>query len=297
MWVKYSGALSENLFQLLTSVSSHLLAVDRESALIDAGISATAGQLQSEIERVLGQGVMLDYLLLTHAHFDHLGGLPALRKSFPALKLVCGQQTAAMLERSEVLESCYQKNLLCAGAVKSELGMSREEWISLLRPDKVMNHGDVLSLGGELEIRMLNAAGHTEDSVVYLIKPDSVLAAGEALGAYGGRDKIAFACHAGFPAFISSLERLAGVGAMMISFAHTGSLSGQMAVRYLAQAKQAAGSLAQSIKQRAASGERESDIVESIKTEWHVSNLCPEGPFVEEQLESAKAIVAACLAA
>ena len=54
-----------------------------EAALIDV-----AGPVDSLLATVRGEGLHVRYFLLTHGHFDHVIGLPAIRDSFPEA-LVC----------------------------------------------------------------------------------------------------------------------------------------------------------------------------------------------------------------
>ncbi|HQH28089.1 MAG TPA: MBL fold metallo-hydrolase, partial [Oligoflexia bacterium] len=69
MWIKASGALTENVVQISTSVSTHLLILGELAAVVDTGISAVHARLIEELERSMGEGGSLDYILLTHAHF------------------------------------------------------------------------------------------------------------------------------------------------------------------------------------------------------------------------------------
>ena len=54
------------------------LAVGRTNILLDAGMACCADALVGRIEKVL-QGRKLDYVFLTHSHFDHISGVPYIR--------------------------------------------------------------------------------------------------------------------------------------------------------------------------------------------------------------------------
>lgn len=70
------------------------------AALIDAGSGRGHVQLANNITRCLGPDVSLEYLLLTHCHFDHAGGAPAIREEF-GCRIVAHELDAAFIESGD----------------------------------------------------------------------------------------------------------------------------------------------------------------------------------------------------
>ncbi|MFH0821113.1 MAG: MBL fold metallo-hydrolase [Pseudomonadota bacterium] len=60
----------------------YLVRFGDKAALIDAGTGREHGQLTKNIAECLEPGVALEYLLLTHCHYDHTGGAQAAREEY-----------------------------------------------------------------------------------------------------------------------------------------------------------------------------------------------------------------------
>lgn len=63
----------------------YLVRFGDKAALIDAGCGQGHASLRRNIEECLRPGDRLEYLLLTHCHFDHTGGAKAVREEFDCL--------------------------------------------------------------------------------------------------------------------------------------------------------------------------------------------------------------------
>ena len=293
MWIKSSGALTENVFQLTTAASSHLLIIGDAAALVDSGISATIPRLFEELGTYLGPTGALSFLLITHAHFDHVGGIPYLRKAYPDMEVIGSPQISDLLGQKSYVEQLYQRNLAYAEAMQTDMGMSEEEWCELVRVTHILGDGDAIDLGDDVEVKLISCPGHTEDSVAYFVQPDAALSGGEAVGYYGGREKIVNCFTNSYEDYMDSLGRLSGLDVRVLGFPHVGALTGELVTKYFMEAKQEAESFKHNIIERLGQGEIIDEIALSILPDWQAQNYCPEGPFLEEQEATLKAMVRA----
>lgn len=99
-------------------------------------------------------------ILLTHAHFDHIGGADVLRKN-TGVKIAIGENEAAALLDGEL-------NLVNRFHAKVEP----------FSADILLSDGEVFSVG-DLEFRVIETEGHTVGGVCYLI--NDILFSGDTL--------------------------------------------------------------------------------------------------------------------
>jgi len=75
----------------------YLIRFGTRAALIDAGCGDAHGRLTRNIDACLPKGVFLEYLFLTHCHYDHTGGAAAVRDTY-GCRIVAHTLDAAYLE-------------------------------------------------------------------------------------------------------------------------------------------------------------------------------------------------------
>jgi glyoxylase-like metal-dependent hydrolase (beta-lactamase superfamily II) len=78
----------------------YLLRCGDRAALIDAGTGSRHAALSDNIAACLSSDVILEYLFLTHCHFDHTGGAAAVRETF-GCKIVAHALDAVYLESGD----------------------------------------------------------------------------------------------------------------------------------------------------------------------------------------------------
>ncbi len=139
----YPGSWGSNCYVLLSGT---------HAAVVDP--SPRAEQILNILEQ---NGASLDYILLTHGHFDHIVSLDTLRDmtKVPAL----------IHENDAELPTDSKKN-----AFYSFFRMNQ----SYREPDRTLKTDEILTLGEET-IRVIHTPGHTAGSVCYLCNNDFLL--------------------------------------------------------------------------------------------------------------------------
>jgi Cft2 family RNA processing exonuclease len=86
--------------------SCYLLELGKHRIMVDCGIKPSSDE---DAHPDIGRIDSLDALILTHAHTDHIGWVPALVRRFPEIGIYCSEATAALLP--VMLDDCYQHYL------------------------------------------------------------------------------------------------------------------------------------------------------------------------------------------
>lgn len=296
MWIRATSQLSENVYQIVTPASTHCLVSGEKIAIVDTGLAALEQPLLEELAGMLGSDRSLDYVFLTHSHFDHIGAFPILKRFFSNLKLYASSPTAELLKDKNYLQYLYRRNAECATAFDVTLSLSEQEWISLISVDHVVADGDTIELGDGVIVKVVSCPGHTKEQLAYFVPSDNAIAGGEAFGFYNGRDKNYPAFTSSYKEYIESLDKAARLDVRVLGFPHNGALTGDLAQKYLLTARIEAETFYNSIKERLGNGELVDEIVGSILPDWRAENICPEGPFIKEQEETLKGLISAIAA-
>ena len=150
------GSLENNCY-LITDEKTN------KSALIDC---------TEDSEKMMNfiKGADLEYILLTHGHFDHIGAANEVREHYGI----------------KIYASCDEEKLLASPArnLSNAYGMSLR-----VIADVLHNDGDILELAG-LKIKAIHTPGHTAGGTCYYIESDKTLMSGDTLfaGSVGRTD-------------------------------------------------------------------------------------------------------------
>lgn len=188
----------------------YLVKFGEQAALVDAGAGRGTERLLANIRKCGVEPERINYLLITHCHYDHTGGAADLKKRL-GLEIVAHELDAVYLETGD--------NRVTAadwyGAALAPFGVDRK----LAGPQ-----GEIL-LGGR-KIEVFHAPGHSPGSVVYLTESDGLRVV-FAHDVHGPLD----------PGFLSnrgdyekSLEMLLSIGADILCEGHYGVYRGKAEV-------------------------------------------------------------------
>lgn len=159
-----SAKITDEIFQVagggLTSpqdAAVYLININDHAALVDAGCGPSVGHV---IENIRGCGVELDwieYLLITHCHFDHTGGVKSLKDELPRCIVVAHELEAPYLEKGD--------NTVTAA-----------RWYgAAIQPflvDKKVTGAEEDILLGDRPVKAIHVPGHSPGSMVYMIESE-----------------------------------------------------------------------------------------------------------------------------
>ena len=149
-------------------VSSWLWQKDGLTVLVDPGPSVTVPHLLRELQSA---GVQkLDYILLTHIHIDHAGGVGRVAERFPDARICCHPKGIPHLIDPEKL---WQGSLKVLGKLAETYGP-----ILPVPANRLFFAAQIETAAGVM--RAIETPGHAAHHLGFVL--DNVLFAGEALG-------------------------------------------------------------------------------------------------------------------
>jgi len=140
------------------AVNSYI-AVDEETKkafLVDLG-----GHNINIVNFIKDNGYDMEYLILTHGHGDHIGGVESFLKEFPSAKLVASINEKTVLENPALNMS----PLTCGESIT-------------LQADKYVDDGEMMKIGN-MQLRFIHTPGHTPGGMCIYV--DHTLFSGDTL--------------------------------------------------------------------------------------------------------------------
>jgi metallo-beta-lactamase class B len=144
--------IAGNLYYVGTyDLACYLIITTRGNILINTGLAASAAQIKSNIETLGFKFADTKILLITHAHYDHVGAVADIKKMTRA-KLMADEKDSGVLATG--------------GAADYELGHYGITF-KAITADRLLHDGDTISLGN-MQLVMLHHPGHTKGSCSFL---------------------------------------------------------------------------------------------------------------------------------
>lgn len=137
----------------------YLVRFGDKAALIDAGTGRNHKRLVENIAKCLGSDARLEYLLLTHCHYDHTGGARAVRDEY-GCQIVAHELDAVYLEAGD-------SSVTAATRYGAQLQPFAVD-IKLQGPEAVLPIGDGV-------VKAIHSPGHSPGSVAYTTEIDGEL--------------------------------------------------------------------------------------------------------------------------
>lgn len=144
-----TGMLQANTYLVCDEIS-------RLGFIVDLG--GYSRELKNIIEK---NDIQIQYIVLTHGHGDHIGGVQEHLKDFPDAKVVCSRAEEKMLMDPELNEAHH-------------FGPEKVSF----KPDILVDDEDTLTVGN-MTMKFIMTPGHTEGGMCILV--DDVLFSGDTL--------------------------------------------------------------------------------------------------------------------
>jgi len=244
--------------------SGFLIDDGETSILYDSGFAFTGSGMVDKIRQQLGSR-KLDYIFLTHSHYDHvLGALYAMRQ-WPDAKVIAGEYAAKIFGKPSAKSVMRKLDQKFAATCGSE---PYEDLIDELRVDITVNDGDIINTG-KMTYRVVDLPGHTKCSVGFYLIEEKLLLSTETLGIYAGNEIILPSFLVGYEMTLNSIKKVENMDVENILVPHYGLLDREHTKVFLKKSKEVARITAEDFSARIKNGQTDEELIEYFKSLYY----------------------------
>lgn len=237
--------------------SAFLIDDGTTAVLYDTGFGFTGYAVADKVREVLGDRP-LDYILLTHSHYDHALGSVYLHKRYPNVQVVAGAYAEKIFSKHTaraVMRDLDRKAAASWGVTEYD------DLIDDLRADISVTDGDVIECGA-MAFTAVELPGHTKCSIGYYLAENQLLLASETLGVYAGAGIYLPSFLVGYQMSLDSIRKASSLDIQQMIIPHYGVVSAKEVQEYIANGEKVAKNTAAMILNQLSLGKNTGEILE-----------------------------------
>ena len=215
--------LTENLFMLGHNLFLTYLVKGKPCALIDLGVSGTVPLISHQLKQIGVEAGDIGYLVVQHAHWDHVCGLPYLMQLSPKAVVVGTTKAREILGKPKIVGQFRQNDeLYCSSLKERQVFEELPTFMQYdtLPIDQVVKDGETISLGN-VELNFLDTPGHSSCSISVYLSSEKAVLISDALGAYLPQsDTFLPAIFQNAEMMLDSLEKIKKLDVNIVGYGH-----------------------------------------------------------------------------
>ena len=260
--------------RVLPGDCAFLLDNGRTAVLYDTGFGFTGEGIAQNIRQILGER-KLDYILLTHSHYDHVLGACYIARLYPDVKIVAGEYVQKIFAKPTARATMHA---LDRSAASKEGVEAYEDLTDMLRVDIAVKDGDEI-VCGDMKFRVIGLPGHTKCSVGYYMEENCLLLGSETLGVYLDGGVYLPSYLVGYQMTMDSFAKAKALDIESLLIPHYGVVCGEAAQAFLDGSERAARETAQKICEILVSGGTKEDAFAWFEEHIYIESVRPAYPY------------------
>ena len=272
------------------SSEGNLLLGEEFTALFDCGMVFCAQETIQKVQEALA-GRNLDYIFMSHTHYDHIGALPFFREKWPQARTVTTERGAAILLKDTPRRVFRELSAAAAAAQSAECDLNYND--NAFYADIIVKERDIIPLGG-LSVEVMETPGHTRDSLSFFIPEISLLILCETPGVLMPDGNIYPTYLTSYDDTIRSIEKCRVKRYEVLSLPHMGAVSSEVSETYFDKALAANTACRDFILAMKEKGMDEDEMIDAFFKEYASETLLAYQPK-EAFLANAKAAIASTI--
>ncbi|MFA6809236.1 MAG: MBL fold metallo-hydrolase, partial [Eubacteriales bacterium] len=146
--------LADIILQIGNQHFNYFVVGRQEAAIIECGVTGGVQSIEKQWTQLPYQPD-IKYILVMHAHFDHICGLPALKKLFPQAEVLGSSETQKTISKSKIMDNFFYQDRKMSQVLITEgiLEFEPKEYLpQAITLDHIIGEGDYLKLGNDLNL-------------------------------------------------------------------------------------------------------------------------------------------------
>lgn len=268
--------ITENVILLGNGHSNFFLIGQEEAALVECGTGAGAAILARQWSR-LDRKPEIRYIVALHSHFDHICGVPILKRLFPRARLAASAGGQKLLSRDKIVAGLFKNDRLVSeyyyrnGIIKEIPDYPPPSTIPV---DMVVGEGDVLTLGDNLRLKIIDAPGHSICSIAAYVENDGCMLVSDATGYPFSDGTIAPVFYHSYGEYMTSIRNFMTYSCQALCPAHGDICRGEQVGPYLRKALESGQEAFDYIGEQLRQGTGEKVLADRLDQRYTREGLC-----------------------
>ena len=251
-----------------------LLDDGKTAVLYDTGFAFNGHRIAENIKNVLGSRP-LDYILLTHSHYDHVLAAPYITKAYPNAKIIAGEYAAQIFQKPSAKALMRELDRKAAAEYAAP---DYEDLIDQLKVDITVKDGDSFRCGDFL-FTAIALPGHTKCSFGFYLGEQKLLLGSETLGVYFGYGTYLPFFLVGYQLTLDSFAKARQLDIEKILLPHYGVVDREEAEVYLEASEATTREIAQTMLAMLKDGKTNDEILAFFEERDYRENVRPAYPI------------------
>lgn len=257
--------------------SAFLIDDGKTAILYDSGFGFTGDRIAENIKKQLGDRA-LDFIFLTHSHYDHALASAYVLDYYPNAKVVAGSYATKIFAKptARAVMMDLDKKFATKCGVEDYRDLSEN-----LKVDIPVEHNDIITCG-DMNFRAIALPGHTRCSIGFYLEENRLLLANETLGVYFGDGQYLSSYLVGYQMTLDSFNEAKKLAIDSVLIAHYGLIENDEAKAFLENSEKNAVETANKVLSMLRSGLSKEEIIEQYTNEVYdekVSIIYPIDAF------------------
>lgn len=200
--------------------------------LIEGGVSGIIPLVKQQLKDMQVNGPKVSRLVVMHAHFDHVCGVPGLCAILKNPETWASARAAAILARPNILAGFFSQDC----AMTENIGQSPGIVPLGMPPEKIdiqniIIDGTVWRLGKGISLRFMSAPGHSPCSITAYCPEEEILFCSDSAGFPVDNNTIFPIFFDGFSNYVQTVKKMAEMPVSVLAGAHGEIIFGRRQVK------------------------------------------------------------------